>query len=90
MEMSFDNLSYVGGGGQGRRSSEFVDMTDFEVMRSNFVSSIKRKVSAFSTSASKENEQENSRKISCGRLSIVETFESTNVDFGEIVQTFQV
>lgn len=87
--MSFDNLSYDEEIGD-RRNSEFVDMTDFEVLRSNIISSIKRKVSVFSNSASKENEQEVSRKISCGRLSIVETLESTSMDIGEIVQTIEV
>lgn len=88
--MSFDNLSYAGEIGDQSGHSEFVDMTDFEALRSNIVSSIKRKVSAFSNPASKENDQEISRKISCGRLSIVETLESTTEDIGEIVQTIEV
>ena len=52
-QMSFDNLSFDGDN-SGQRNFEFEDMTDFEVLRSNIVNSIKRKASAFSISASKD------------------------------------
>lgn len=87
-QLSFDNLSYVGEG--RRRDSVYheVDMTDFEIMRTRVVTSIKRKVSAALSTKSKDQDK---GTVSCGRLSIIETkYENSTLDLGEIVQTFQV
>lgn len=69
-ETSFDNLGFTG----GRKISEYMDLTELELVRVKVTNTVKRKISAFTK------EDEKTRRVPCGRLELVEVPANTTID----------
>ncbi|KAL9958684.1 hypothetical protein ACROYT_G035733 [Oculina patagonica] len=69
-ETSFDNLGFNG----GRKISEYMDLSELEIVRVKVSNTVKRKISTFTK------EDQKSRRVSCGRLELVEVPANSNID----------
>lgn len=69
-EASFDNLGF----NSGRKISEYMDLSELELVRVKVTNTVKRKMSAFT----KENQKTN--RVSCGRLDLVEVPVNSHID----------
>lgn len=69
-EASFDNLGFNG----GRKISEYMDLSELELVRVKITNTVKRKMSAFT----KDNQK--TSRVSCGRLDLVEVPVNSNID----------
>ncbi|CAH3019198.1 unnamed protein product [Porites evermanni] len=77
-DTSFDNLGFTG----GRKISEYMDLTDLELVRVKVSNSVKRKISAFTK------EDQKTREVSCGRLDLVEVPANTDIDSDVLLTTW--
>jgi len=69
-ETSFDNLGFNG----GRKISEYMDLTELELVRVKVSNTVKRKISTFTK------DDQKTCRVSCGRLELVEVPANTNID----------
>jgi len=77
-ETSFDNLGFTG----GRKISEYMDLSEFELVRVKVGNSVKRKISAFTK------EDQKTQRVSCGRLDLVEVPANTEIDSDVLLTTW--
>ena len=77
-DTSFDNLGFNG----GRKISEYMDLTELELVQVRVTNTIKRKISAFTK------EDLKTRRISCGRLELVEVPANSNIDSDILLTTW--
>ena len=78
-ETSFDNLGFTG----GRKISEYMDLSEFELVRVKVGNSVKRKISrAF------PKEDQKTQRVSCGRLDLVEVPANTEIDSDVLLTTW--
>ena len=69
-QTAFDNLGFTG----GRKISEYMDLSELELVRVRVANSVKRKISAITK------EDLKTRRVSCGRLDLVEVPANSNID----------
>ena len=69
-ETSFDNLGFNG----GRKISEYMDLSELEIIRVRVSNTVKRKISTITK------DDQKTRPVSCGRLELVEVPANTNID----------
>lgn len=69
-ETSFDNLGFNG----GRKISEYMDLSELELVRVRVSNTVKRKISTLTK------DDQKTRPVSCGRLELVEVPANTNID----------